>query len=128
MGGVRPGVDSHQMTDRLKLTRDLYTAWRTADRDAAERLLADDYRFSSPSDPLLDRDGYFERCWPAAGTNAAEFEFVRLAELAGDEVIVTYIATRPDGTQFQNTEIHSFAGDRIARTQVYFGWDVPAGA
>jgi hypothetical protein len=116
------------MPDHLRLTRDLYTAWSTADRDAVERLLADGYRFSSPPDPLLDRDGYFERCWPAAGTNAAQFEFTRVAELDHGEVLVTYIATRQDGTQFQNTEIHAFDGDRIARTEVYFGWDVPAGA
>jgi hypothetical protein len=116
------------MADRLQVVRDLYIAWRTADRERVERLLADGYRFSSPPDPLLDRTGYFERCWPAAGTNAAQFEFVRLAELDAGEVLVTYIATRPDGTQFQNTEIHTLEGERIARTEVYFGWDVPTGA
>ena len=115
------------MADHLQLAEDLYTAWRTADRDQAERLLAEGYRFSSPPDPLLDRDGYFERCWPGAGSNVSGFEFLRMAEV-GDEVLVTYIATRPDGTQFQNTEILAFTGDQIARTEVYFGWDVPAGA
>jgi hypothetical protein len=43
---------------------------------------------NSPPDPLLDRDGYFERCWPAAGSNQS-FEYKRLIA-AGDEVIVTY--------------------------------------
>ena len=36
----------------------------------------------------LDRDGYFERCWPGAG-RGQDFEFVRLIE-AGDEVVITY--------------------------------------
>ena len=114
------------MPDHPQLVQDLYTAWTTADRDLIELLLSDGYTFSSPPDPLLDRDGYFERCWPGAGANVAGFELLRLVEV-GDEVLVTYIATRPDGTRFQNTEIFGFEGGRIARTEVYFGWDVPAG-
>jgi hypothetical protein len=113
------------MADRLQLVKDLYTAWTTADRDLIERLLSDGYTFSSPPDPLVDRAGYFERCWPGAGTNVADFQFLRLADI-GDEVLVTYVATRHDGTRFQNTEIFGFHGDRIARTEVYFGWDVPS--
>jgi hypothetical protein len=112
------------MADRLALVKDLYTAWTTADRDLIDRLLSDGYTFSSPADPMLDRAGYFERCWPGAGTNVTDFQLRRLAEV-DDEVLVTYVATRPDGTRFQNTEIFGFDGDRIARTEVYFGWDVP---
>jgi hypothetical protein len=111
------------MTDRLQLVRDVYTAWRTADRDLIERVLADGYRFSSPPDPSLDRAGYFERCWPMAGTNATAFEFLRLVEV-NDEVLVTYVGTREDGSRFQNTEIFGFDGDRVARTEVYFGWEL----
>ena len=44
--------------------------------------------------------------------------------LLGDEVLATYIGTRPDGSRFQNTEIFGFDGDRIARTEVYSGWDL----
>ena len=94
------------------------------DRDSAERLLAASFSFHSPPDPQLDRAGYFERCWPHAG-NGTEFEFVRLLE-AGDEVVVTYEGTRPDGTRFRNTEVLRFDdGDRIAEAEVYFGWDLP---
>jgi hypothetical protein len=111
------------MADRLQLVRDVYTAWLTADRELIERVLAGSYTFSSPPDPSLDRAGYFERCWPMAGANAVEFQFLRLAEV-GDEVLATYIGTRPDGTRFQNTELFGFDGDRVARTEVYFGWDL----
>ena len=89
---------------------------------AAEALLADDLVFSSPPDPHLDRDGYFARCWPHAG-DGAQYAFPRLIE-AGDEVVVTYEATRPDGTRLRNTEVLTFAGERIRRVEVYFGWDL----
>jgi predicted SnoaL-like aldol condensation-catalyzing enzyme len=108
--------------DRRQLARDLYRAFNEGDRDAAERILADDLRFSSPLDVGLDRAGYFERCWPGAGQHW-EMEFVRLIE-SGDEVIVTYETTKPDGSRGRNTEILTFDGDRVAKVEVYFGWDV----
>ena len=109
--------------DRLELARRTYGAFATGDRDAIERLLADELVFSSPPDPELDRAGYFERCWPNAG-GGTEFEFVRLFE-RGDEVFVTYEGRRADGTAFRNTEVLTFAGDdRVCRIEVYFGWDL----
>jgi hypothetical protein len=77
---------------------------------------------SAPPDVGIDRATYFERCWPNANTIAA-FDFTRLLE-AGDEVVVTYEATRTDGTRFRNTEIFGFAGERVSRVEVYFGWDL----
>jgi hypothetical protein len=52
--------------DRPGRVRELYRAFASADRDSVERIVADDFRFSSPLDVGLDRDGYFERCWPGA--------------------------------------------------------------
>jgi ketosteroid isomerase-like protein len=111
------------VTDRLALTRDMYRAYETGDRAAAEALLTGDLTFSSPPDVGIDRAAYFERCWPNAGSIDA-FAFVRLAELGGDEVLVTYEATRTDGTRFRNTEVLTFAGDRIRAVEVYFGWNL----
>jgi ketosteroid isomerase-like protein len=110
------------LPDRLQLARDCYRAFATADRELIERLLADDFEFSAPPDPSLDRAGYFERCWPQAGA-VRSFEFERLFE-RDDEVFVTYEATRADGTRFRNTEVLTFDGERICRVEVYFGWDL----
>ena len=100
----------------------MYAAFAAADRDAAERLLSDDFTFFSPPDPGIDRAAYWERCWPGAGS-VTEFDFKRLVQ-SGDEVVVTYEATRADGTRFRNTEVLTFDGDRIRRAEVYFGWDL----
>ena len=104
------------------LVRRVFHAYQTADRSEIEPLFADDFTFTSPYDDHIDRAAYFERCWPNAG-HVATFEYVRLRE-TGAEVLVTYEATRPDGTRFRNTEIFGFAGDRIASVEVYFGWDL----
>jgi hypothetical protein len=37
---------------------------------------------------------------------------------------VTYEAERTDGTRFRNTEVLTFAGDRLKRAEVYFGWNL----
>jgi ketosteroid isomerase-like protein len=108
--------------ERLDRATAAYRAYETGDRDAIDALLADDFVFYSPADVGIDREAYFERCWPNAEL-IESFELVRMMDVGG-EVIVTYVATRADGTRFRNTEVMTFVGDRIARVEVYFGWDV----
>jgi ketosteroid isomerase-like protein len=109
---------------RSRIVQDSYRAFAAGDRAFFETHLAGDLRFSSPPDPELDRAGWFARCWPHAGT-ANEVEYARVIE-AGDEIVVTYEQRRPDGTGLRNTEVITFDADnRIARIEVYFGWDLP---
>jgi ketosteroid isomerase-like protein len=108
--------------DRGELTRRFYEAFSAGDRDFYEEHLAEDFTFSAPPDPLLDRDGYFERCWPGAGRGQT-FEIVRLVENR-DEVIVTYEAETSAGKRGRNTEVLTFERDKVKRVEVYFGWDL----
>ena len=108
--------------DRLQIARESYEAYASGDRSLIERHLSDDFTFYSPPDPGIDRVRYFERCWPNAEL-IDDFEFVRLVEV-GDEVLVTYESTKTDGRRMRNTEILTFAGDKICRAEVYFGWDL----
>jgi len=82
--------------DRVRIARESYEAFAAADRGFFVEHLAEDFSFSSPPDPKLDREGWFERCWPGAGGDQ-EFEFEVLT--FDDE-------------------------DRIVRTEVYFGWNL----
>ena len=109
-------------TNRLQLARASYGAYESGDRQVIENLLADHFTFYSPSDPGIDRAQYFERCWPNAGTTDS-FDYIRLIE-SGDEVIVTYELTKTDGHRFRNTEVLTFEGDKLAKAEVYFGWDL----
>ena len=108
---------------RGQIARESYLAFARGDRGFFEERLSEEFTFSSPPDPHLDRAGWFERCWPGAG-HGQEFQFLRVIE-AGDEVIVSYELRRPDGSGGRNTEIVTFdRDDRIVRTEVYFGWSV----
>ncbi len=108
--------------DRLRIARECYLAYVQGDRQMVEQHLSDDFTFYSPADAGIDRDEYFERCWPNAELIAAT-EFKRLIS-AGDEVVVTYETTKTDGTRFRNTEVLTFDGDKVCRAEVYFGWNL----
>jgi ketosteroid isomerase-like protein len=108
--------------DRLQTVRDSFGAYESGDRGVLEEILSEDFTFYSPPDPGIDRATYFERCWPNSELTE-RFQFVRLIEVA-DEVIATYELTKTDGGRFRNTEIFTFAGDKISRVEVYFGWDL----
>src|SRR5436190_1641006 len=108
--------------DRLQLARDAYAAYVSGDRSVMEELLSDDFTFYSPYDVGIDRVKYFDRCWPNSELIEA-FEFKRLLEVEG-EVVVTYESTKTDGHRFRNTEVLTFEGDKIRRTEVYFGWNL----
>ena len=107
------------VTDTAKAIYDAYVA---KDRGAAERLLADAFRFTSPLDNALDRDGYFEICWPNSADTEG-FQIVHMAE-HGEQVFVTYEGQGKQ-TRFRNTEVLTVRDGKIAEVEVYFGWNVP---
>jgi ketosteroid isomerase-like protein len=108
--------------DRIAIARECYDAYQTGDRRIVEERMSDGLEFFSPADPGIDRARYFERCWPNAQTIAG-YAFKRLIA-HGDEVVVTYEATRDDGSRFRNTEVLTFDGDKVSRVEVYFGWNL----
>jgi ketosteroid isomerase-like protein len=103
--------------------RSSYEAYTNGDRNALERVIAPDFRFWSPRDEGIDRDTYFARCWPPH-VEMRSFQFVRLADLADDAVLVTYELAKADGSVFRNTEILTLREGKIVLAEVYFGWDV----
>ena len=109
--------------DPVSTARALYDAYEMKDRAAAERLIADDFKFFSPMDNGLDRSQYFEICWPH-GIGLENFK-LKDAVQDGERVFVTYEVQTQKGERFCNAEIHSVKDGRISATEVYFGWDLP---
>ena len=111
------------MGSRTELVKELFIAFSKVDRNNfVENLLASNFTFSAPPDPLLNRDELFKKCWPQ-GDNLKDIKYVRIIENA-DEVIVTHEYTKPDGSKGRNTDIVTFDGDKIVRLEVYFGWGI----
>lgn len=97
----------------------LFDAFHERRRSDAERLIADDFIFTSPYDDGIDRAAYFARCWPN-GDRFGEFRIERvIAE--DDGAFVTYWCSLTDGKSFRNTEYLTVKDGRIASVDVYFG-------
>jgi len=117
---AQPGAG--RMTDAQQ-TRDLvrrfYATYHSADRDAIEKLLSHDFRFTSPYDDAIDRATYFERCWSHAGT----FAYLDVKELLieGDTCFVLYEGAAANGSRFHNTERLQLENGRIRSVEVFFG-------
>jgi len=63
------------------IARALFNAFARKDRAAAEALIAEDFRFTSPLDNGLDRQAYFNICWP----NSERIENFELKHVAQRE-------------------------------------------
>ena len=105
--------------NRADLIRNLFAAYRQNDRRAVEAAFTDDFRFTSPYDDEIDKATYFERCW--TNSDWIERQDLETIMVEGEAAFVTYRCLTKEGKSFRNTEFFSFAGDRIARIDVYFG-------
>ena len=108
---------------RLAIARACYEAYVVKDRAAIERLLAENFHFTSPIDNRLDRATYLARCWPNSQRTEG-FDFIHLVP-EGDRVFVTYEGRSTGGHRFRNTEIITVRGNQIVEVEVYFGWSIP---
>ena len=109
--------------DVTAIARASYDAYVQKNRARLEKLIAEDFRFTSPLDNGIDRRTYFERCWPNS-ESIAGFKFIRLVP-DGNTVFVTYEGQNKNGHTFRNTEVLSIRNGRIHEVEVYFGWSLP---
>jgi ketosteroid isomerase-like protein len=109
--------------DVVAIARAAYEAYVAKDRPAIERLISDDFSFTSPLDNRIDRTTYFARCWPNSAWIKG-FDYINLVP-EGDKVFVTYEGHSTKGNRFRNTEILTVRNGQIVEVEVYFGWSIP---
>jgi ketosteroid isomerase-like protein len=112
-----------EISDPIVVAKRAYGAYVDKDRSAIEKLIADDFQFTSPLDNRIDRKMYFERCWPNSEW-AADFKFIYI-ERHADRVFVTYEGHTTTGRGFRNAEVLTIRGGKIVEVEVYFGWSLP---
>jgi Domain of unknown function (DUF4440) len=102
-----------------EIIRRYYAAYPARDRAAVERLVSDELIFTSPDDVRIDRQTYFERCWP----NSEQIRDIRIEELLvrGDEAIVRYALEKQTGECIGNVEWLRIEDEKIAGIEVYYG-------
>jgi ketosteroid isomerase-like protein len=108
----------------LDIVRAGFAAYLAQDRDAIERLLADDFVFTSPQDDHIDRATFLERCFPTADRLRHQ-EILDAVEIDGEQVYVRYEYELTTGERHRNVEVQTVRDCRIVEAQVYFGGRFP---
>lgn len=123
--GLKPDDDLKKENDSNNLNlpdlvKNIFHAYETKDRSTCEKMLTDDFTFISPNnDDHINKDAYFERCWPFSEQNPV-FEFEKIA-VSGNDVFVLYSCKTKTGKKFRNTELFKFDNEKIKAVEVYFG-------
>lgn len=104
----------------IDTVRAVFDAYLAQDRAAAQRLIADDFMFTSPQDDHIDRATYFERCFPTADRVNTQ-TILELVGTGGGSVFVLYEYELKNGERFRNTEFITVRDDQLVETQVFFG-------
>ena len=106
------------MTDE-ELVSASVAAFKAQDREAAERIFAPGFVFTSPQDDHIDRARWFERCFPTA----ARFDSHELLEIVPTRsgVLSLYEYELKNGERYRNTELAVVRDGQIAEVQVFFG-------
>ena len=109
-------INAHEV-----IIRAMFDAHLRLDIDVAARIVADDFTFGAPPDPLLDRAQYFEKYWPSGeGQTIRTYRITRIMSGESD-AFVTYEAEAMDGKIFNNANYFVFEGDKIKHIAVYLG-------
>lgn len=102
------------------VVRASFQAYTAQDRAAMERLLADDYKFTSPQDDHISRADFLATCFPTADRFVTQ-EIVQLVPAGEDGVFTMYEYKLASGERFRNTEFSTVRDGRLTETQVFFG-------
>ena len=93
--------------------RAFFRSFLAQDRAAAERLVADEFVFTSPQDDHIDRATFFDRF--------KDHQLLEVVPTDGDDVFVLYEYELEGGQRHRNAEVITVRDGRITETQVFFG-------
>ncbi|MCB5906264.1 nuclear transport factor 2 family protein [Streptomyces pinistramenti] len=115
----------------VDVVRACFAAYLAQDRAAMDRLLAEDFTFTSPQDDHIDKAAFLARCFPTADRLRSQ-AILEAVPLHGDatedgDVVVRYAYELKTGARHRNVEVLTVRNGRIAETQVYFGGRFPQG-
>lgn len=105
-----------------------FHAFLSQDEQAADALLAPDFRFTSPQDDHIDKATYMDRCFPTADRMRSQ-TLLHVTEANQRDVFVMYEYQLTSGETYRNAELITVEQGRIVEAQVFFGgrYDPDAG-
>jgi ketosteroid isomerase-like protein len=101
--------------------RKWYAAWEKKDWRPLDRLLAENFTFTSAAgDDHISKSAFKKQCW------ATQIDFIERFDLqriygSGNEAFVLYVCRTKNGRSFRNVEYLRLRDDRLEAIECYFG-------
>lgn len=104
-----------------EVVRKWYAAWEKRDWDPVDRLLADDFTFSSAAgDDHISKSAFKTRCWETQIDFIQHFDLERIST-GSDDAFVKYLCHTKDGKSFRNVEYLRIKNGKLESIECYFG-------
>lgn len=103
----------------IRIICDFFSAFIEHDKELAETLLSEDFTFTSQYDDHINKETYFEKCWP--NRNKIKHQEIEKIIAEDNEAFILYKSELVDGSKFRNTEHIKLSDNKIKEVNVYFG-------
>ncbi len=104
-----------------ELIRKWYAGWEKKDWEPLDRMLADNFTFSSPNgDDHINKSTFKTRCWETQIDFIKHFDLERIAT-GNDDAFVKYLCHTKNGKSFRNVEYLRIKNGKLESIECYFG-------
>jgi ketosteroid isomerase-like protein len=120
------GVADARAEDGLSATSDAtirrwYAAWERDDWLPIDRMLTEDFTFSSAAgDDHINKSAFKAQCWESQKNFIERFDLLRIFG-RGDEAVVLYECHTRNGQSFRNVEYFRLKDAKVQALECYFG-------
>jgi ketosteroid isomerase-like protein len=116
-----PRASEEQNSANEELVRNWYAAWKNKDLGTFNRLLADDFTFSSAAgDDHISKSTFKTQCWDTQINFIKDFDLERITTGA-DDAFVKYLCYTTNGKSFRNVEYLRIKNAKLESIECYFG-------
>ena len=120
-GSANADASEGQSATNEALVRKWYAAWETRDWGPVDRLLADNFTFTSAAgDDHISKSTFKTRCWETQIDFIGHFDLERVTTGA-DDAFVKYLCHTKDGKSFRNVEYLRIKNAKLESIECYFG-------
>ena len=100
--------------------RKYYAGWERKDWRAFDRLLTEDFTFSSPLDAHISKSAFKSGCWDTQIALIGRFDLEHVVG-SGSDAFVMYLCHTTSGKTFRNVEYLRLKGEQVEAVECYFG-------
>jgi len=117
---AQASADAGLSPQSLATVRKYYEGWEIKDWPAFDRLLTEDFTFTSPLDAHISKSAFKTGCWDTQIPYIGRFDLEHVAG-TGDDAFVMYVCHTTNARTFRNVEFLRLKGEQVQAVECYFG-------